>query len=113
MEYWMTPVRVMGHGGDTLWFHSDMVLVPELHLGYFLSYNSAGKSIGGGRGEVQRAFVNRYFPNSGEPKSDIDPTTAKSDGRAVCGVYEGTRRSETTFLRIISLLDQFSVRRIW
>jgi CubicO group peptidase (beta-lactamase class C family) len=109
MEYWKSPVRVIGHGGDTLWFHSDMVLVPELHLGYFLSYNSAGKSIGGGRGEVQRAFVNRYFPSPGEPKSDVDPATAQSDGRAVSGVYEGTRRGETSFLKILAMLGQVGV----
>jgi hypothetical protein len=109
MEYWMSPVRVIGHGGDTLWFHSDMVLVPEAHLGYFISYNSLGKNIGGGRGEVQRAFMNRYFPPPGEPKVDVDSNTAKLDGRAVSGVYEGTRRGETTFLRLLALLDQFRV----
>src|SRR5881275_2541242 len=56
MEYLIDPVRIIAHGGDTLWFHSDMVLVPEAHLGYFISYNSAGKHIGGGRGEVMRAL---------------------------------------------------------
>jgi CubicO group peptidase (beta-lactamase class C family) len=109
MEYWLSPVRAIAHGGDTVYFHSDMVLVPEAHLGYFISYNSLGKNIGGGRGEVLRAFMNRYFPTQGEPKADVDPNTAKTDGRAVSGVYDGTRRSDTTFLRMIALLDQFSV----
>jgi CubicO group peptidase (beta-lactamase class C family) len=109
MEYWMDPVSVIGHGGDTLWFHSDMILVPGAHLGYFISYNSAGKNVGGGRGEVLRAFMNRYFPNPGEPKVDVDPNTAKSDGRTVSGVYDGTRRGETTLLRMLALLSQFSV----
>jgi CubicO group peptidase (beta-lactamase class C family) len=110
MEYWMDPIRVIGHGGDTVYFHSDMVLVPDAHVGYFISYNSLGKNVGGGRGEVMRAFMNRYFPNPAEPKSEIDPTTAKADGRAVSGVYGGTRRSDTTFLRLVALLDQFSVK---
>src|SRR6266487_2289416 len=109
MEYWMSPVRVIGHGGDTVYFHSDMVLVPDTHVGYFISYNSAGKNVGGGRGEVLRAFANRYFPNPGEPKVDVDPNTATTDGRAVSGVYEVTRRGETTFLRLLALLSQFSV----
>jgi hypothetical protein len=109
MEYWLSPVRVIAHGGDTVYFHSDMVLVPEAHLGYFISYNSLGKNIGGGRGEVLRAFMNRYFPSQGEPKVDVDPNTTKTDGVAVSGVYDGTRRSDTTFLRMIALLDQFSV----
>src|SRR5205085_11215755 len=109
MEYSMNGQRIVGHGGDTVYFHSDMVLVPDAHLGYFISYNSLGKSVGGGRGEVQRAFVNRYFPNPGEPKIDIDANTAKSDGRAVSGVYDGSRRGETTFLRLLALLGQFRV----
>src|SRR5881275_3186033 len=71
MEYWLDPVRAIGHGGDTVYFHSDMVLIPDAHVGYFLSYNSLGKNVGGGRGEVWRTFVNRYFPSPGEPKVDI------------------------------------------
>ena len=109
MEYWMNPVRAIGHGGDTVYFHSDMVLVPDAHVGYFISYNSLGKNIGGGRGEILRAFMNRYFANPGEPKVNVDANTQKSDGRKVSGVYDGTRRAETTFLKLIALLDQFRV----
>jgi Beta-lactamase class C and other penicillin binding proteins len=109
MEYWMDPVRVIAHAGDTVYFHSDMVLVPDAHVGYFISYNSFGRNVGGGRGEVLRAFMNRYFPNSSEAKFDVDPNSSKSDGRTVSGVYDGTRRGETTFLRILALLSQFSV----
>jgi CubicO group peptidase (beta-lactamase class C family) len=109
MEYSMEPVRVIGHAGDTVYFHSDMVLVPSAHVGYFISYNSLGKNIGGGRGEVLRAFMNRYFPNPNQPKVTIDASTRKSDGRKVRGIYDGTRRGETTFLKLIALLDQFRV----
>src|SRR5215831_8654815 len=109
MEYLLDPVRIIAHGGDTVYFHSDMILVPEAHLGYFLSYNSLGKDVGGGRGEVWRTLVNRYFPTAGQPKVDVDSNTAKSDGHAVSAFYNGTRRGETTFLRILALVDQFKV----
>src|SRR5437588_6718086 len=109
MEYCMNGQRIIAHGGDTVYFHSDMVLVPDAHVGYFISYNSLGKNIGGGRGEVLRTFANRYFPRPSEPKANVDPNTAKIDGRAVSGVYEGTRRGETTLLKLLVLLDQFSV----
>ena len=110
MEYLINPVRIIAHGGDTVYFHSDMILVPEAHFGYFLSYNSLGKDVGGGRGEVWRTLVNRYFPGAGQPKTDVDPNSAKSDGHAVSGLYDGTRRGETTLLKIVALADQFSVR---
>jgi hypothetical protein len=110
MEYLIDPVRIIAHGGDTVYFHSDMIVVPKAHFGYFLSYNSLGKDVGGGRGEVWRAFVNRYFPSASQPKADFDPNTAKSDGRAVSGPYNGTRRGETTLLRILALVGQSRVR---
>jgi len=109
MEYLIDPVRIIAHGGDTVYFHSDMILVPDAHLGYFLSYNTLGKDVGGGRGEVLRSLVNRYFPSAGQPKIDVDPDTAKSDGRAITGFYNGTRRGETTFLSILALADQSQV----
>jgi len=109
MEYLLEPVRIIAHGGDTVYFHSDMILVPDAHLGYFLSYNSLGKDIGGGRGEVFRTFVNRYFPSAAQPKTDFDSNTAKSDAGAVSGLYDGTRRAETTFLKILALADQSKV----
>ena len=109
MEYLIDPVRIIGHGGDTVHFHSDMILIPGAHFGYFLSYNSLGKDVGGGRSEVLRSLVNRYFPSAGQPKVDVDPKTAKSDGLAVSGFYDGTRRAETTFLKILALVGRFKV----
>jgi len=109
MEYWLNPLRAIGHGGDTVYFHSDMVLVPDAHVGYFISYNSLGKNVGGGRGEILRAFMDRYFPNPGEPKVDVDASTQKTDSHKVGGVYDGTRRGQTTFLKLVALLDQFKV----
>src|SRR5207237_10717592 len=73
MEYWLDPVRAIGQGGDTVYFHSDMVLLPDAHVGYFISYNSLGKNVGGGRGEIFQAFSNRYFPNRSEHRVDVHP----------------------------------------
>src|SRR5262249_51603218 len=109
MEYLIDPVRIIAHGGDNIYFHSDMILIPEAHLGYFISYNSLGNDVGGGRGEVWRTLVNRYFPSAAQPKADFDSNAAKSDGRAVSGFYNGTRRAETTFLKILALVDQSKV----
>ena len=33
------PERIIGHGGDTRWFHTDLALIPEEKLGVFVSYN--------------------------------------------------------------------------
>ena len=110
MEYSMNGQRIVGHGGDTIFFHSDMILMPDAHVGLFISYNSAGSRPGGGRTEVIRAFVNRYFPEPVTASSQIDVKTAQADGRAVSGVYLGSRRGESTLLKVAAVLGQVSVR---
>src|SRR5439155_883237 len=35
--------RIIGHGGDTQYFHSDLHLIPDVGVGFFISYNSSGK----------------------------------------------------------------------
>jgi CubicO group peptidase (beta-lactamase class C family) len=109
MEYSMNGQRIIGHGGDTIYFHSDMILMPDAHVGLFISYNSAGSRQGGGRTEVIRAFLNRYFPEPVTPTPTIDLKTAQADGRAVSGVYLGSRRADSTFLKVAAVLGQASV----
>lgn len=109
MDYSMNGQRIVGHGGDTIYFHSDMMLMPDAHVGLFVSYNSAGSRPGGGRTEVIRAFLNRYFPEPVTASSPIDLKAAQTDGRAVSGVYSGSRRAETTFLKVAAVLGQLAV----
>jgi CubicO group peptidase (beta-lactamase class C family) len=109
MEYSMNGQRIVGHGGDTIFFHSDMILMPDAHIGLFISYNSAGSRPGGGRTEVIRAFLNRYFPEPVTAVPAIDSKAAQADGRAVSGVYMGSRRGDSTLLKVTALLGQTSV----
>jgi hypothetical protein len=110
MEYSSNGQRIVGHAGDTFYFHSDMILIPEARVGLFISYNSAGSRFGGGRGEVIRAFLDRYFPGPTTSPPDVDPKMAQADGRAVSGIYTTSRRSESTFLKIAAILGQYAVR---
>ncbi|HEY2138588.1 MAG TPA: serine hydrolase domain-containing protein [Chthoniobacterales bacterium] len=110
MDYSMNGQRIVGHGGDTIYFHSDMMLMPDTGVGIFISYNSAGSRSGGGRTEVLHACLNRYFPEPVSASAPIDLKTAQSDGRAVSGLYNGSRRAESTFLKVAAVLGQFSVR---
>jgi CubicO group peptidase (beta-lactamase class C family) len=109
MEYSSGGPRIVGHGGDTIFFHSDMIMIPEARVGLFISYNSAGSRIGGGRGELIRAFLNRYFPDPAPAPPDVEPKMAQADGRAVAGIYVTSRRSESTFFKIPAILGQFAV----
>jgi CubicO group peptidase (beta-lactamase class C family) len=110
MEYSSNGQRIVGHAGDTFYFHSDMILIPEARVGLFISYNSSGSRFGGGRGEVIRAFLDRYFPGPTASPPDVDPKMAQADGRAVSGIYRTSRRSESTFLKIAAILGQYAVQ---
>jgi len=110
MEYSSNGRRIVGHAGDTFYFHSDMILIPEARVGLFISYNSSGSRFGGGRGEVIRAFLDRYFPGAAASPPDVDPKIAQADGRAVSGIYRTSRRSESTFLKIAAILGQYAVQ---
>src|SRR2546423_542193 len=109
MDYSMNGQRIVGHGGDTIFFHSDMIAMPDAHVGLFISYNSSGSRPGGGRAEVIRGFLNRYFPEPVTAAPFIDLKTAQTDGRAVSGVYTGSRRADSTLLKVAALLGQPSV----
>jgi CubicO group peptidase (beta-lactamase class C family) len=100
--------RIIGHGGDTVFFHSDLHLVLDQKLGFFVSYNSAGRE-SGGRVNLWQAFLDRYYPYTANPATSA---TAKDDANAAAGTYILSRRSETSFLKTATLLGQFKVAAV-
>ena len=109
IDYSMNGHRIVGHGGDTIYFHSDMILMPDARVGVYVSYNSQGSRPGGGRTEVIRGFLNRYFPDRELSPPTVDLKTAQADGRAVSGVYSGSRRGESTLLKLAAVMGQMAV----
>jgi hypothetical protein len=95
--------RIIGHGGDTLWFHSDLHLVLNKNLGFFISMNSAGRDRQL-RGSLWRHFMDRYFPYQLSP---ANPSAEKmSNAKRVSRSYLTSRRSEMNFLRIGSYFSE-------
>lgn len=102
-------LRIIGHGGDTVLFHSDLHLVPAAGLGFFFSQNSAGRGTGSLRSALWQRFLDRYFPYT--PPAAPAGASAAEDVRAVLGTYIPSRRSQTTFLRALALLGGARVTR--
>ncbi len=99
--------RIIGHAGDTLYFHSDLHLILDAGVGFFVSYNSPGKGQISPRTILWEAFLDRYFPASPFSAPTLD--SAKEDARAVSGTYESSRRSETSFFKSLGLIGATSV----
>lgn len=101
--------RVIAHGGDTGYFHSDLSLFIDQNVGLFVSLNSVGQ---GGASEMLRqqlfeAFADRYFPptQATSAASTVSLATAKSHAALIAGPWMTTRRSDSTFLSLIRLIS--------
>ena len=99
--------RIIGHGGDTELFHSDLHLLVDAGVGFFISYNSAGKGEISPREAVWHQFLDRYFPY--QPPAGEKPATAAQDASSVTGRYISSRRSENTILKVISVAGEAKV----
>ncbi|MGH8216199.1 MAG: serine hydrolase [Rhodanobacteraceae bacterium] len=103
-------LRIIGHGGDTVAFHSDLHLLLDKDVGLFMSFNSAGQAPNGTaesvRTELFRAFLDRYFPYTAPAQATV--ATAKRDAARVAGWYWSSRR-ENSALRLLFMLGQTQV----
>ncbi len=99
-------LRIIGHGGDTIAFHSDLHLVLDKGIGFFVSYNSQGKGGSNNRKVLWDAFLDRYFPFS---ITDEAVANAQEEAQKVVGAYMPSRRAETSFLRVAAVLGEAQV----
>jgi hypothetical protein len=99
-------LRIIGHGGDTKYFHTDLALIPEEKLGVFVSYNTAS----GGElsfGPFLNQFLDHYYPT---PAPVVAPSAdAAKEAARVAGEYEFNRRSYTTFQKAIGLAGDIRI----
>jgi CubicO group peptidase (beta-lactamase class C family) len=93
-------LRLIGHGGDTQWFHSDLMLIPSENTGIFVSYNTDR----GGQlsfGPFVEAFLDHYYPTP-VPVAAF-PSDAAKEAQRVAGVYRANRMSYTTWQKAAAL----------
>ena len=100
---------VIGHSGDSQYFHSVMQLVPEEDVGFFIVMNSTGElpTAGVTRGDIFRAFMDRYFPD----RRPAAPTarTAAEHAQLIAGRYISSRRGESSFISMLFALSETQV----
>jgi CubicO group peptidase (beta-lactamase class C family) len=91
--------RIIGHGGDTVYFHTDLALLTEQNVGLFVSYATNG---GQARGQLVEAFVRRYFDvterDLPEPPEDFAKRWKK-----LAGTYRGTRHNYSQLEKLMAL----------
>ncbi len=99
--------RFVGHGGDTIAFHSEMVLDPENRLGFFVSFNSAEGAQA--RAAVVNGVIDYFYPPPPR-RFTYEPLEGSAARIAeVVGGYRFNRRSFTTFEAITGLAGDIPI----
>jgi len=96
--------HIIGHGGDTQYFHSDSHLILDSGVGFFISFNSQGRGDVSSRSVVWQRFLERYFPY--QPPSAAAPGSAVADAREVSGSYVSSRRSGGSIITPIDVMSE-------
>jgi CubicO group peptidase (beta-lactamase class C family) len=96
----------VGHDGETMAFFSELRIFAAQGIGVFVSRDGIG-DITAGRQIPQptAAIARRFLPRAAAPD-----TTAFPDNPDIAGVYQTSRRAESTFVRLTALLSQFVIK---
>jgi len=97
-------VRGIGHGGDTMLFHSELLLLPKHNVGLFVSYGSSGLP----GYDLLPAFIGRYFA-APDPAPPEPPAGFEERTKRVAGVYRFTRHNYTSIEKAFALPSVVSV----
>ena len=87
--------RMIGHGGDTVLFHSLLQILPERKLGIFVAFNTAGAN----PAKLIDAFMDRYFPVL--PPPPISPRDGWEERLSLLvGSYRSNRFSHSDLTKL-------------
>jgi CubicO group peptidase (beta-lactamase class C family) len=99
---------VIGHGGDSIFFHNEFNLLPAEGVGIEFNFNSRGRgdAVYLAREALFEGFMDRYFPDTAALAEPPALPTALADAQAIAGRYESSRRVEHGFISIFYVLQQ-------
>jgi CubicO group peptidase (beta-lactamase class C family) len=98
--------RAIGHGGDTILFHTLLVLIPESNLGLFVSSNEQASEPA--VYELLQTFMDHYYPVPPPPLPKA-VSGFEENASQFSGSYRPTRSAYTNFEKVGSLFQQVQV----
>jgi hypothetical protein len=104
--------RTLGHEGYAPVMFSQLLLLPDQHLGIYVVYNSLGARAAGFTfqhfGGFQRAFFDHYYPAPAVTPLQAQPSFAERAER-FAGLYRETNSHSTTPEKVINLFGALQV----
>jgi CubicO group peptidase (beta-lactamase class C family) len=96
--------RVIGHDGDTVFFHTGLSLYLDEGVGIFVALNGLGKDDAayGLRTQLFQSFSDRYMPGS-VADGVVDPLTARMHAAMFAGAYAGSRAWHSSFMSAFNI----------
>jgi CubicO group peptidase (beta-lactamase class C family) len=104
----LNGLRMIEHGGDTVYFHSQLVLIPEHNSGMFVSLNTASEK-SDLRGHLLQSLLDRYFPVPNPPEPEPPAGFAERAGK-LTGHYKFSRIVHSSYEKLMALGAQISVK---
>jgi CubicO group peptidase (beta-lactamase class C family) len=98
--------RILGHGGNTQWFHNVLALFPEHDVGLFVSFNTT-TAAPLTYGPFLATFLDRFFPDPPPPAAT--PVSEAAELARFAGYYRFNRMSHTTFQSAMGLVMTMKV----
>jgi CubicO group peptidase (beta-lactamase class C family) len=95
----MNGIRLVGHGGDTQWFHSYLCIDRAHDLTFFVSFGGTGGSPV--RTAFTPAFYDEFFPRD-EPRPEPPEDFAERAGK-YAGTYAFWRSNFSTIEKVLGL----------
>jgi CubicO group peptidase (beta-lactamase class C family) len=106
IESTLNGQHIIGHSGDTIYFHSGLMLLPDHQLGLFFSYNGSNGPFA--RMNTERAFMDHYFPAPlNQPTASADFATQAA---RVTGTYAAARNNQSTPEKLNALFSSITVQ---
>ncbi len=99
--------RLVGHSGGLLYFHSELWMDPDQHVGFFVAYNSED-GVRAGR-DFSAALIDHWFPSTPSP-ANREPVGLPGRAQVMTGSYLPTRRPFTTIDKLTDWMAYANVR---
>jgi len=103
--------EVIGHLGDTEFFHTSLHLLMKENVGVYFSFNSGGREgiVQTLRWSLFQDFADRYFPAATADAAPIDEKTAAEHAALMAGNWQVSRTAFSNPIAVLQLISQTKV----
>ena len=105
-EYFQNGLRALEHGGTWAGSASELVLFPDLNMGFFMSYTRNDEGL---RDRFTKDFIDAFLPSpQTKPPSESSPAT-QAHNTGFVGSYRSVSFIRTDFFKLGALLYEYQV----